>query len=233
MGVLRRRIETFAGYVVSAQLALEPGEPDILWAYWVMRTQNRTQAEAIQEMIQSMADAPGLRAGHILEEIGKPAVPALIQAVTAPPLGQRPELAQGGAALILGNLRAVEAVSVLRNLLNTGSDSNRTIAAVSLGKIGDKSALDDLIRAVEDPDYEVRFSAISALGELKDARAETRLLRLARETQDGNLRFIAVGSLGKCGTSAILPALNDLLSSETEASIRAEIQSAINAISSR
>lgn len=62
---------------------LEPGEPDIAWAYWEMRTDGMGVEQAVAELIRGMDE---MLAGALegLIHIGKPAEPALLALLKDP-----------------------------------------------------------------------------------------------------------------------------------------------------
>jgi HEAT repeat protein len=65
-----------------------------------------------------------------------------------------------------------KAVSALSTALRSDDVAVRRLATLTLGEIGDKSAVDPLVKILQtDDDYAVRTSAATALGQLKDQRA--------------------------------------------------------------
>jgi hypothetical protein len=230
-------IEKDAGALLPRQgptaAPLEPDEPDILWAYWTMRTQGMTQEQTIQELIHAMANEPiGLRPSDMLRLIGRPAVPALVAVLISPPECPHPEQVICGAASTLTYLRAVEAVSPLLDLLrHSDNPLIRRMAAQDLGYIGDRSAVPDLLKAAEDPDFHLNMSAIDALAALGNQRAESLLLRKVLEDGDANIRCAAVEALATCGTAAIVPALQARLTVEPKEGVRGSLRTTIKKLS--
>jgi len=223
---LGKQINNFADYTPAAQIPLEPGEPDVAWAYWQMRTQGMSQAEMIQEMLRSLADGSSVSGiSRILELTGRPVVPALMEALTNPPSGPHPERAQRVAVKVLGNLRAVESVDSLCQILRNRDNLQdiRASAAHALGQIGDKSALPDLMQAAADNDLGVQTAALDSLGELKDERAEAVLLKAAQEAAHPSARYVAIKALRTAGTAGAIPILEARLSKEPDKNVRAEI----------
>lgn len=92
-----------------------------------------------------------------------------------------------------------------------GKRSARLNAAEALGKIGNKRAVEALIKAVEnDPDDVVQWFAIEALGKIGDTRAVEPLIE-ALEKWDMTKRMAAAEALGKIGdTRAIEPLIKVL-----------------------
>jgi hypothetical protein len=227
---MKQQLLLFAWYVQSAQYPLEPEEPDVAWAYWQTRTRGMTQERTIQELIGSLADdAPPhlLGTDGTLELIGGPAVPELVNALTRPPRGPRPEWAQCEAARVLGKLRAGEAVAPLRGLLRTGSGITRSASADALGRIGDRSAVPDLMQVAAEPNRSLQLSALDALESLADTRAEQPVLALVRSSPDAAVRGAAARTLGKVGTSASVPTLRELLAAESDRDVRNAIERTI------
>ncbi len=89
----------------------------------------------------------------------------------------------------------------LRRLLQTSeSNSVRDQCAYALGKIGDLSALPDLVNAAwRDTDKGVRISALYALGEMRQPEAAEALLEVLRRHPDELARLRAADALGDCG----------------------------------
>lgn len=94
------------------------------------------------------------------------------------------------AVLALGELQARVAVEALLKILNNHDKTNlaRHFAAVALGKIGDKRALNPLISALSDDDVVIRIAAADGLGQLRDNRA-IPVLNLARKNDKGTDEF--------------------------------------------
>lgn len=87
---LEGQLGNFADHVPSAQLPLEPGEPDVAWVYWQMHTNGMSQQETVQAMLQAAVDGPGgLALTQMLERIGQPAIPSLVATLTNAPLWDR------------------------------------------------------------------------------------------------------------------------------------------------
>ncbi|MBU7021778.1 MAG: HEAT repeat domain-containing protein [Theionarchaea archaeon] len=76
--------------------------------------------------------------------------------------------------------------------------------AIALGKIGDKRAIEPLIRALEDEDREIRFRIPEVLQNFQDTRAILPLVRLL-EDEDHQVQGQAALALRKMGLSALEP----------------------------
>jgi HEAT repeat protein len=88
-----------------------------------------------------------------------------------------------------------------------GGDSRiRRSLALTLGRLGDRLAVDSLIRALEDPDPETRLYSVWALGALRDSRASSPLMEKLHE-EDPAVRKMAAFSLGLLEDRAAVPAL--------------------------
>lgn len=88
------------------------------------------------------------------------------------------------------------AVEALVEVLKTGGKPDfRSRAAVILGKIEDKRAVDPLIKALEDKDMNVKANAVKALGCLADTKAIDPLVPLLKDVNE-TVRLNAVTALG-------------------------------------
>ena len=117
------------------------------------------------------------------------------------------------------------AVEPLTSALRTHSNSNvRKNAAVTLGRIHDRSAMPYLILALEDDNGLVRMSAAWALGEIGDKNAVDALCG-ALDDSVWNVRMRAAEALGKIGdpkaNAHLFPLLKDSQEKVREAAKRA------------
>lgn len=137
----------------------------------------------IDIQIEAVKGLGGLR----LEE----AVPALLGYLRGCDLAAVEAVAQAFA-----NSRQREAPAGLMELLSHPDHTRRYAAAICLGTVGDRGALEDLARAARDRTGMVRRAACRALGELGDRRAALTLT-LAAEDSDPLVRREAARGLGK------------------------------------
>jgi HEAT repeat protein len=85
----------------------------------------------------------------------------------------------------------------------------RNFCALSLGRIGEGSAVPALMEALEvEPDPNVRYAIVEALGWLQDARAVPSLLAVLPE--DACLAAAAASALGSIGCVEAVPALVEI-----------------------
>ena len=95
--------------------------------------------------------------------------------------------------------------------LESSADETRENAAREIGGIGDPIAVPALIKALSDPDVDVRFEATKALGRLKSKNAFKQLIRLLNEEDDPDICAEAVAALGEIGLpGAIGPLIKKL-----------------------
>lgn len=133
------------------------------------------------------------------------------------------EFIRATAAINLGQLRLPVAlrsgaVRVLIDLLYSDGDySVRAGAAAALGHFDELNpgahteVVDALTRALfEDTEWQVQFSALAALGDVRDARAIPVVLPCLQSSND-LLVQAAVGALGQIGDTSTVPQLLDLL----------------------
>jgi predicted RNA-binding Zn-ribbon protein involved in translation (DUF1610 family) len=106
---------------------------------------------------------------------------------------------RGGAAYFLGSLEAREATPALVRLLRAGNPSVRSAGANALGMLRAAEIVPDLIELAEgDRELAPRTHAITALGEIGDARAAQTLVLLLRD-EEWLVRYCAARALGACG----------------------------------
>jgi|GEM_PF-1063269 len=101
-----------------------------------------------------------------------------------------PFLAQGQA----------DDVDLLIENLNTGNSSTRAVAAAALGDMNDTRAIDLLIRALEDEEFDVEYEAAKAL-EKMGKPAVAPLIRALKDN-NSNVRWEAADILGAIGDSS-------------------------------
>ena len=98
--------------------------------------------------------------------------------------------------------RAVESlIAVLENM--DEMKSIRAAAALSLGALKDERASAALLAALSDENAEIRWRAIGALGNLKDAKAISRLSEIVEDPlEPDDVRNAAAAALGNIGNKA-------------------------------
>jgi len=111
----------------------------------------------VSYLLSVLGDAArGTRAAQLLVALAPESVPALLETLSDPEKTQR-------AALALGHAHAKEAVEPLcRILLESDDARSRRSAAWALGEIRDPVAVEALLLATSDRDYEVRADASAA-----------------------------------------------------------------------
>ncbi len=95
----------------------------------------------------------------------------------------------------MGDTMNVAAVDILEILLEYVDEPVRVHAAFALGKLGQKSSLEPLIRALDDPSVQVRENAAIALGKIGDQRAVAPLQQVS--TEDVRAKKAAVSALAR------------------------------------
>ena len=154
---------------------------------------------AVPLLVEVAADADSvvrLNAMDGLAELGKSAVPGLIEAT------KNPQTAYS-ACLALGQIGAVAAPAVpaLVQLLGGEGGELRREAALSLGAIGPgaEAAVPSLIKLLEDPDYGVRLGAVFAVGRIGPAAkaADAALQKLAMTNPPALLRALLVWAMAR------------------------------------
>jgi HEAT repeat protein len=142
----------------------------------------------------------------------KEVVPLLQKALDDPALEVVVEAAEA-----LGGLGAPEAGPVLTGLLRHPSEHVRQTAAQALERVADGTAVDGLLKGLDDPSVTVRFSVVGALGraagdgqalpEGQRKRLLAKLEGLLRRDADPGVRSRAATVLGECAAPALLETL--------------------------
>jgi len=114
----------------------------------------------------------------------------------------------------LGLRRDREAIpELIHSLKNDEDDNVRAFAALSLGRIKDKSSTEALIEALNDEQLVVKIEAIKALGKIGDLKAVPILLPLLGNSNP-RLRCEVASSLGKLGNKEGLNAVLEEIENE-------------------
>ena len=98
----------------------------------------------------------------------------------------------------------------LMPLLTSPDADVRTYAALAMGLLEDRRAVDTLVRASSDDDSNVRFHAIEALGRIGSREAAHPLATVA-ESRDFDVAFAALDALARIGEPSVAPRLLPLL----------------------
>jgi len=114
------------------------------------------------------------------------------------------------------NIEKMEAKRDVKGLIKALKDW-RVVdeAAYVLGEIGDKRAVEPLIKALEDEDRNVRWGAAEALGYIGDKRAVEPLIK-ALEDEDWYVRKRAAYALGDIGDKRAVEPLTEALKDDEE-----------------
>lgn len=137
---------------------------------------------------------------------GKDAVPLLLKALEDPRW-----YVVRNVALILGELRAEEAVDLLAGPLKHEDHRVRREVVRALSRIGGQKVSAPLLEALHDQDPVVCQSSIAALGTLKETRAIPALIEIASKPKDLDLQKAAIAALGQLGGAQAFRLLSTLL----------------------
>jgi hypothetical protein len=113
--------------------------------------------------------------------------------------------------------------------LKDEEENLRTGAAETLGKIGDKRAVESLIEALRDEDCDVRKEAAYALGEIGDKRAVEPLIAALRD-EDSGVREAAASALGEIGDKRTINALKEVAKKDKNEDVREAARETIKKI---
>lgn len=124
-------------------------------------------------------------------------------------------------------LDTVEAIEELTKILGTPNQPwiRKDICSI-LGAIGSDKAVDPLIRALNDPEAQVRSAACHALGAIGSDKAVDPLIRALDDPEVG-VRIEACYALGAIGGDRAADALLQALDSERNSSVRTKIYEAL------
>lgn len=153
--------------------------------------------KAVPHLIQALKNndllLPAIKA---LERLGdKSAIKPLIEAMTS---GVR--LTQRHAIEDTLGAFGEPAIKPLSKVLHHRNSDVREGVVCALHKTSDRKAVDLLIRALKDPDANVRWLATRALGDILDERAVKPLLKMLNNEKDSYVREEAEQTLGKLGS---------------------------------
>ncbi len=109
-----------------------------------------------------------------------------------------------------------DVLQALRRLLNKGDELDRCCACRSLGVLGSRDALQELVEHLRDDDIDVCIDAAESLGLLGDPRAVAPLIESLHNDPDGEIRVSVVGALGRLGGEQAIATLLSLLTSVPE-----------------
>lgn len=122
------------------------------------------------------------------------------------------------------------AIKALRAALKDEVWDVRRNAAVVLGWVGGREAVEELIELVEwDPDWHVREQSAGALGLMRDRRAVDPLVNALSSDRDFPVRLYCARALGNLGDPRAVPALGAALQDENK-EVRREARDALWAI---
>ena len=170
--------------------------------------------QSIKPIIQLFMEVDsGIRfaAQRSLHDMGKPAIPLLIEA-----LENDNNDIRSGAATVLGDAKATESVDHLCGLLNSKCRSDRISALKALNKIASPTSTKYIIKVLKDKDKDIHQACIRALGSIGDAQALMPLLDIAKKDKDARQHiFQAIGAISQKSTAVskdiIVPVIQELI----------------------
>jgi HEAT repeat protein len=129
-------------------------------------------------------------------------------------LGSDDPEARGGAAVVLGWLKAEESAESLAKLLDDEDYDVSRKAGETLAVLGGAS-VDSLLGFMDIPEKRARLLAIQALEEIKDERSIAYALRTL-DDEDEDIRIAAINLLGKVGNDTAVDKLLPFLDEYSE-----------------
>lgn len=149
-----------------------------------------------------------------IEKMGVGVVEPLIEA-----LGDKEGTVRKFAAMMLGNLGDIRAMDELGMTLYDLHHEVSKAAAEALVKFGAKS-VDILLEALNHPEAGIRECAISALGNIQDARVAPVLIKMLIDPER-IVQVQAMRSLGQLGDQRALPPLQEIAASRADRELAA------------
>ncbi|QDG53970.1 tetratricopeptide repeat protein [Persicimonas caeni] len=143
-----------------------------------------------------------------IDKMSRQALPALTDALQSDDVGQR-----ALAIRLLGDLHAGPAAPTLARIAVDPKSSLRSLAVMSVARIGDERASRTLIRALDSDDPTVRDLATWALGFTGGSQAVKALVDIVKEGQNWSQQALAAVSLGRIGDARSSRALLDAFDS--------------------
>mgnify|MGYP005844286281 CR=1 FL=1 len=191
-------------------------------------------AQTIETLLSTLGgDGLFVYADKVLEALGDASVPYLIDALKNPS-GKDPLRCQRLSVMVLGRLKAKEAVQPLRDMLREALSTRDTElgakVVIALGQIGDTSALPELLAAAQSTDFHQQVNAAQGLEYLGDPRAEPLLLELLTNHPDPNIRYSAARALSTFGTASAIPVLEQRLQLETNKGTWGQIRTTLQTL---
>jgi len=165
----------------------------------------------------------------ILVAYGKESVPHLIKL-----LQDTNEEVRNFASVMLGDIGNRDAVGPLIRALSDRDVNVSHSAAEALGKIGDRSALFPLMELLKE-DFWVQYSAITAIGAMRDYRAVPRLVQMLDNEMLAGAVIAALGQIGDPRAlyplGKILPTLDNAVAGQAAIAMMEIYRAAIEALS--
>ncbi len=156
----------------------------------------------------------------ILTALGEIVIPLLY-----PLLEDKDDDVRKFAIDLMGDIKKGVEPSKIVPFLKDPNANVRATAAKSLGLLGYREAIPELIKALKDEEW-VCFSALDALGELKAEEAVSDIASLLSNSSEA-VRFAAIETLGKLGSEKAVDALLSYLPKASEDEGNAAIKSLI------
>lgn len=113
------------------------------------------------------------------------------------------------AMVWLGEKKKRIAVPLLKELLTNDHPRKIRVQAIrTLGKIGDRSAVDGLMAALSEIDEEILSAAVEALGRIGESKAVVPLISMLKHER---VKLTAIWAMGNIADKRVVPILTSLL----------------------
>jgi len=161
--------------------------------------------KAINFIVEALSDANKAIQDLAMQCLIKLNKPKTVQLLIPLLRSEEPSL-RNAAKEVISNIGYV-ASDLITELLKDEDDDIRIAACDILGALRLDETVESLIRALNDPNSNVRSNAAVALGMIGDAKAVGPLVGLFKDNEW--VRFCAIEALGKIGASEVIGAVNE------------------------
>ena len=181
----------------SRNLSSGNAQTKIKAAYALSRIGDMTSIMPLRGTLRDPDNEVKWAAAFALGKLGDRSGVSILLTTLSSPAGDK----RIAAAAVLAALKEQDALPQLLLMAKDSDADIRWHALAALGRINDKSVIPSLIRAMQDDDWYIRDIAARSI----DTMGERRLLLVALQDANKNLRWSAINALGDSGDTTVIP----------------------------